>query len=50
MVMATQELLEYQDSIFREDEDVTVVKISRNDDDEQLTKMEDFCKLLVDNQ
>jgi len=33
MVMATQELLEYQDSIFREDEEVTMVKISRNEDE-----------------
>lgn len=49
MVMATQELLEYQDSIFREDEEVTMVKISRNED-EQLQKMEDFCQLLVENQ
>lgn len=49
MVMATQELLEYQDSIFREDEEVTMVKISRNED-EQLKKMEDFCQLLVEHQ
>ena len=31
LVKATKELLEYQDSIFKEDEEVTMIKISRND-------------------
>lgn len=51
MVKATQELLDYQDSIFKEDEEeVTVVKISREEQEEQLDQMENFCKLLVDKQ